>query len=54
MCKTIKPITGKEGERGEEGSREKGRGLKKRGERKGRERLAGHKKKKKQGEFRPN
>lgn len=29
MCKTIKPITGKEGERGEEGSREKGRGLKK-------------------------
>lgn len=32
MCKTIKPITGKEGERGEEGSTEKVRGLKKKEE----------------------
>lgn len=54
MCKTIKPITGKEGERGEKGSREKGRGLKKKEEKGWGERGWLDIKKKKQGEFRPN
>lgn len=41
MCKTIKPITDKKREKGEEGSREEGRGFKKKKRRKEGEREVG-------------